>query len=265
MAKVTSVSTLGWAHYTLYEALPRIQARGFKRVEICSFNSYCFHFNYGSPTPAELRRMLDDHGLTPMMMHYSRGRYSAWDPEHKDGFVREWERKMSHLPELGINTMSMVFGERNSRDDQEKQLRNAVEAYDRVAKVAQGYGIRMLLETPHLYGIMPRTEQALWIFDHLESDNIGALVDSSHWGIIGYDIDEYFARLGSRLWHIHLRDSRGPDTADRRQALELTPGKGTVDFRRFAEALDRAKYSGDVSLEFEHRAAVFHVKCFSRD
>ena len=71
MAKVTSISTLGWAHYTLYEALPRIQARGFKRVEICSFDSYCFHFNYGSPTPAELRRMLDDRGLTPMMMHYS--------------------------------------------------------------------------------------------------------------------------------------------------------------------------------------------------
>ena len=33
----------------------------------------------------------------------------------------------------------------------------------------------MLLEVPHLYGLMPRTEQVLWVFDRLESSNIGAL------------------------------------------------------------------------------------------
>ena len=51
MANVTALSSLGWANYTLYEALPRMAARGFNRVEIASFGSYCFHFNFGSPTP----------------------------------------------------------------------------------------------------------------------------------------------------------------------------------------------------------------------
>ncbi len=51
MARITTISSLGWAHYTLYEALPRMAARGFKKIEIASFNTYCFHFNYGSPTP----------------------------------------------------------------------------------------------------------------------------------------------------------------------------------------------------------------------
>ena len=33
MAKVTTISSLGWAHYTLYEALPRMAARGFKKAK----------------------------------------------------------------------------------------------------------------------------------------------------------------------------------------------------------------------------------------
>jgi sugar phosphate isomerase/epimerase len=50
-----------------------------------------------------------------------------------------------------------------------------------------------------------------------------------------------------------LRDSAGPDTADRKQTLELTPGKGIVDFKKFSQALDRVNYNGDVSIEFEYR------------
>jgi len=111
----------------------------------------------------------------------------------------------------------------------------------------------MLLEVPHLYTIHWNPGAVLWIFEHLSAANVGALVDSSHWGIIGYDPDQFFGRLGDRLWHVHLRDSRGPDTADRKQELELTPGAGTVDFRRFAQALDGAGYRAEVTAEFEYR------------
>ena len=253
MAKVTSISSLGWAHYTLYEALPRMAKRGFDRIEIASFSVYCFHFNYGSPKPAELKQMLSDHGLTPIGLNFSPGRFNAWDESQIEPFVQTLMAKIKQLPEVGIPMMTMFFGERNNREDQEYQLAVAVKAYDRLAEMAKEYGVKMLLEVPHLYTIWPGPEQVNWIFDHIQSDNIGALVDSSHWGIIRYDMDEFLKRLGNRLWHVHLRDSRGSDTADRRQDLELTPGKGTVDFKKFAQALDKAGYKGDVSLEFEYR------------
>ncbi len=253
MAKVTAISSLGWAHYTLYEALPRMAARGFKRIEIASFSEYCFHFNFGSPTPRELRKMLDDLGLTPVGLNFFAGFHQAWVPEEIDVFVEEWTRKIVQLGEVGIPMMTMSFGARNDRNDQEHQLANAVKAYDRVGEIAAKYGVKMLLEIPHLYGIMNRPEQVLWVFDHLSSSNVGALVDCSHWGIIGYDIDKFFSALGDRLWHIHLRDSKGPDTADNKQQLELTPGDGTVDFKKLGQALDKANYKGDVSLEFEYR------------
>jgi sugar phosphate isomerase/epimerase len=253
MAKVTALSSLGWAHYTLYEALPRMAARGFRRIEIASFSEYCFHFNYGSPTPEELKAMLDKLRLQPVCLNFSAGFYDAWVPEETERFVAAITRKIEQLGAVGIPMMTMAFARRNDRNDQERQLAAAVKAFDRVGEIASCFGVRMLLEVPHLYGIMPRPEQVLWVFDRLESPNVGALVDSSHWGIIGYDLDEFFSRLGGRLWHVHLRDSRGPDTADWKQELELTPGDGTVDFREFGKALDEAGYEGGVSIEFEYR------------
>lgn len=253
MAKITAISSLAWSHYTLYEALPKIAARGFKRVEIASFGTYCFHFNFGSPTPVELKRMLDDFGLEPICLNYFTDFHNAWIPQEIDKFIQEWEKKLIQLGQVGIPMMTMNFGVRNNRPDQEYQLSNAVKAYNQVGKSASKYGIRMLLEVPHLYGLMSRTEQVLWVLKRLDTPNIGALVDSSHWGIIDYDLDNFFSSLGDQLWHIHLRDSDGDDTADLKQNLELTPGAGKVDFKKFAQALDRVSYSGDVTAEFEYR------------
>lgn len=259
MAKVTAISSIGWAHYTLYEALPRIAARGFTRVEIGNFHSYCFHFNFGSPTPAELKEMLAEHGLAPVGLNWSPGTAMAWDTKDTDRWIGQFERKIVQAGEVGIPLMTMHFGERNSRDDQAEQLATAIEVYDRIGEFAAQHGVRMLLEVPHLYTIHWNTDAVLWIFDRLTSRNIGALVDSSHWGIIGYNPVAFFEALGDRLWHVHLRDSAGPDTGDRKQDLELTPGKGTVDFRTFGQALDQVGYVGDVSIEFEYRDMTFEA------
>ena len=253
MAKVTAISSLGWAHYTLYEALPRIVARGFTRVEIASFWCYCFHFNFGSPTPPELKAMLADHGLTPVALNFSPGTPPAWDESAHAPWIDAFERKIAGAAEAGIPMMTMHFGARNDRDDQEEQLATAVRIYDRLGEFAAKHGVRMLLEVPHLYIIHWTPEAVLWIFERLASDNVGALIDSSHWGIIGYDIDAFLDALGGRLWHVHLRDSAGADTADREQDLELTPGAGSVDFARLARALDRVGYAGDVTTECEYR------------
>lgn len=253
MAKITTISSLGWAHYTLYEALPQIAAKRFKQVEIASFFSYCFHFNFGSPTPRELKKIFNSLGLKPICLNYCANVHKAWVSEQVDLFVQEWTKKIEQLGEAGIPMMTMLFGIRNDRRDQKYQLANAVKAYNRLGKIAAKYGIRMLLEAPHLYNIMYNQDKVLWVLDRLDSPDIGVLVDSSHWGIIGYDIDKFFSALGDRLWHIHLRDSSGPDTNDFKQTLELTPGDGTVDFKKFGEALDRVGYKGDVTAEFEYR------------
>ncbi len=43
----------------------------FKKIEIASFNTYCFHFNYGSPTPQELKTMLKKLALQAVCLNLS--------------------------------------------------------------------------------------------------------------------------------------------------------------------------------------------------
>jgi sugar phosphate isomerase/epimerase len=197
--------------------------------------------------------MLDDLGLEPVCLNYDSGAYKAWIPEEIDRFVADSTRKIQQLSEVGIPMMAMSFGSRTDRQDQQYQLENELKAYDAVADIGARHGVKMLLEVPHLYGNMWSAENALWIFERLGNANVGALVDSSHWGIIGYDLRSFMEALGDRLWHVHLRDSDGEDTADFHQQLELTPGDGSVDFRFFGTVLDTLGYSGDVSLDFEYR------------
>jgi len=68
-----------------------------------------------------------------------------------------------------------------------------------------------------------------------------------------YDLRELLARIGRRVHHVHLRDAAGPDSADFKQKLEFTPGKGDGDFTLFGQVLDEFGYHEDVSLEFEYR------------
>ena len=260
MARVTAVSSLGWAHYTLYEALPRIAAMGFTRVEIASFFSYCFHFNYGSPAPTELRKMLGRHRLTPVCLNYCGGFYDAWRSEAEGPFVRSLERKIAEAAEVGIPMMTIQgFGVRNRRRDRRRQLENAVRAFERVGKIGAKHGLRMLLEVPHLLQIMTGVKDTLWVLDRLDPKLVGALLDSSHWGVIGYDIDGFLAALGDRLGHVHLRDSRGSEGDAGGYDLEMTPGRGEVDFRALARALDASGYRGEVTLELEYRDSPFDM------
>ena len=251
MAKVTAISSLGWAHYSLYEALPAMARLGFDRIDISSFNDYCFHFNFGSPTHVQLNGMLAERSMKAICVNYVPELYYAWQNGAADRFASAYEAKMEHLQCLGIPMMVMHFGLANDRDNVEQQMSRVVNAYNEVGTIAAKYNIRMLIEVPHMYGLLSTLDRVKWVVDRLESSNIGVLVDSSHWGVIGYDIDELFGVLGSRLWHINLRDSLG--TAGGVYDLELTPGEGQVEFGKLAESLDRVGYCGDVTAEFEYR------------
>ena len=132
-------------------------------------------------------------------------------------------------------------------------MRSAARAFREQARIAADLGMYIHLEVPHLFQITDSVDHVKAMFEEVDHPALGATVDTSHWGVIGYDLDDLFGFLGDCLRHVHLRDSAGSDTQDFRQDLELTPGRGTVDFAAFREALQRAGYQGTVSLDFEYR------------
>lgn len=146
-----------------------------------------------------------------------------------------------------------LVGRRTEALDRDQQVDAAAVVLTRLAEYARELGIKLALEIPHCYSICNTLQRARDVFDRIESDNIGAVFDCTHQQVIGYTVREYLDVLGERICHVHLRDAAGEDTADFRQRLELTPGKGDVDFARIARELDRFKYDGEVTLELEYQ------------
>ena len=261
MARVTACATLGYAAYGLETAAEQIAARGFSRIEITELGSYCRHLPYQEGDPREALARLSGQGLVPVAMNVSPSRMvngeilrpKRSDPEEAERVVDCARWFLESASSLGVRIVTFPIGERVSDEEWPEEARLSCAVYGRIADIAAEHGISLNLEVPHLYQIIDTVEHVKSVFEQIDHPSVGATVDCSHWGIIGYDLDEFFDFLGPRLRHVHLRDSAGLDTNDFKQDLELTPGKGTVDFARFGEALDRAGYERDVSMELEYR------------
>ncbi len=265
MAKITTISSIAYAHYTLNEALPRMAKRGFKQVEIGSFRGYCYHFNFGSPSPSELRDQLTDLDLKPIALNWAPVMSDSYNKISTQQWLEECKRKIRQAQEVGFPMMTMAYGRPNKEFSLEEQRKICTHLYRELAEYALSCDMKMLLELPHLYLVHNDCEPVHALLNDLDLPNVGILVDSSHWGLIGYDIETYLKRLGDRLWHIHLRDSSPVPQIDRdkkfvrpalfsraKYNLTLTPGLGSVDFSRLGKALDTVGYQGDVTTEFEY-------------
>jgi sugar phosphate isomerase/epimerase len=261
MPTVTACATLGYAAYELETAVKQIAARGFSRVEITELGSYCRHFPYQETSLQEVKGLLAEHGLTPVAMNVSASRMfegqivrpSLSDPETAEyvvGYVRWF---LEHASALGVKVVTFPIGKRVLGAEWAREMAAASAVYRRFADMAAEFGISLNLEVPHLYQLIDTVEHVKAVFEAVDHPSVGATVDSSHWGIIGYDLDEFLPFLGPRVTNVHLRDSAGQDTRDFKQDLELTPGRGTADFAKFGAALDRAGYRGNISMELEYR------------
>ena len=264
MATVTATSSIAYAYYTLFEAVPRLAARGFRQIEIGSFNTYCFHFNQGSPRPAELKAMLDDHELTPIALNWT-ANVGSCTLDAVPEWIEGYKRKMADAQIVGIPMMTMHFGVHAPDGDLQEERKVATQAYAELADHAAVQGMTMLLELPHMFLVHDDCESVVELLGQLDHDNVGLLIDSSHWGVMGYDLNPFLDEVGDRLRHIHLRDSLPRSTPEldrvfKRPSLSpnpiyiltLTPGLGVVDFAELSRALDRIGYRGPVTAELEY-------------
>ncbi len=261
--KIHAATTLGFSAYGLETALSQLADAGFREVEISHMGSFCVHLPHPDTTAEAVADALDRNAVRPIACNISLGR---WEPDGRDRFfdytestdardavaLGRWYLELASR--LGVGTVTMSTA-RRQLDEREwlRHLKGAARAFREQARIAADLGLYIHLEVPHLFQITDSVEHVKAMFEEVDHPAAAATVDTSHRGVIGYDPDDLFGFLGDCLRHVHLRDAAGNDTRDFRQDLELTPGRGTVDFAAFREALQRAGYQGTVSLDFEYR------------
>ena len=260
MAKITACSTLVYTTGGFNEAFTRIAAHGFTRVEIAHMGEYCSHYPPGQD-PYKVKHLLASHGLKPIVVNYFPGHIVGQDMSackfnvdanalQYKSHMREFIRQMH---EEDVPLVLALVGRCTKVPDCDQQITAAADVLSRITDYAHEFGINLVQEIPHCYSICNTLHRVKDIFDRMESDNIGAVFDCTHQQIIGYSVQEYLEGLGDRLFHVHLRDATEKDTVDFHQKLELTPGRGEVDFRRITQELDRFGYQGEVTLELEYQ------------
>lgn len=265
MPEVTTCASLGFSHYTLAEAARRISTRGFRQIEITHLAFYSLHYTLAEVEATHVKAMLARDGLTATAMNFNAGwldnsgfpqLHRLDDPGQAQQFENVMDRLLADAGELGIRVLTVpILRRRPGATDREQrsEMEQGARVISRLADKAAALGVRLALEAPHvrlLYYDMRRLAELLAL---VSSKNLGVVLDSTHWKVVGYDLDEYIALVGDRLCHVHLRDAAVDANGGAAHNLELTPGQGQVDFGLLARKLDSIGYSGQVSLEFEYR------------
>lgn len=287
MARVTAASTLAFSLSPLETALERIAVYGFHKVELSDQITHCKHFAVDTVDPVVVQERLGVHGLTPVSLNaciiavpdrgqWPQGRlpveaqsaaeteeiraakrqlvfFRLHEQEQATAYVERALLLLDKAQAAGIPQVCLQGGRRKQAERIDEELEAAAGVIDMLAEAAAARGIRALLEMPHLWDLYYDLDKSKQMLSHLRSDNVGVVVDSTHWHTSGYDINDYVKFLGQRLWHVHLRDAAGKDTAAGDYQLEKTPGRGEVDFSALGEALDKHGYRGEVTLETEYK------------
>lgn len=199
-------------------------------------------------TPADRRRirsLYDEHNLelcgitgnTPLL---------ATDPaEHAANMARyksyldltaELQRPGEHL---AISTTSS--GRKEQWDEVKDRL---VDVFGELAAHAEQRGVIVGME-PHVGAALHLPDQVLWLLAQVNSPGLRVHFDISHFNVQGLDMEEVIAQIAPHSVHTHIKDERGvePDYAF------LIPGEGECDYVRYLRAMERAGYTGHITVE----------------
>ncbi|MCI0474936.1 MAG: sugar phosphate isomerase/epimerase [Anaerolineales bacterium] len=224
--------------------------------------------NFAQADADALNALAQTHGVTFSCLTYCDNTLDK-DAVKRDAIVRHVYRVVDAAQMLRVNTVSAFIG----RDESLTQARN----FDEMARVfaplldyAGERGVRVAIENCPMPGWqfegLPGNlayAPVIWdeMFARLPHANFGLNLDPSHLVWLGVNYYDIVPRYASRIFHTHAKDTE--IYADKRAYDSILnsgwdtwwkyrlPGKGEIDWRRWARVLRANGYDGVLSIEHE--------------
>ncbi|GGD56741.1 sugar phosphate isomerase/epimerase family protein [Paenibacillus nasutitermitis] len=246
--------------YSIHEALQIAQRIGVDGLEIAG-NEPHFSPTTSSLRIKEIKRLADNLGLAiPAIGGYA-GRFSELGDADCEREFENIRRMLPKAAELGASLFRVQTGGPNGFLAQEYHYQKSAHFIDRCAEEAQQYNIRIALEI-HNQSIIETTDDCSRLLKLIKRDNVGFIHDAGNMYITDTDYGrDSVLRLGSRLFHVHVKDElRIPEAGDPGTFTNLTRhgqeafvqcrlGDGGVDHQPLFAALEETGYDGWVTLE----------------
>jgi len=149
---------------------------------------------------------------------------------------------MFEIAKIMESPLVVITGRRSNTDDPDA-LKNCVEFLRELSKRITEYpGIRLALE-PHYGSSLQKRDDFRYIFDHIDSPQIGITVDTGHFHAAEVDTIALIREFGGKVLNTHLKDHVG------KQSVPI--GEGEIDLRGIVRALDSIGYEGALAIEIE--------------
>jgi sugar phosphate isomerase/epimerase len=109
-----------------------------------------------------------------------------------------------------------------------------------LAKYARDYNVELLIEPLNRYStpVCTEVEDAKYIIDLINQENVGMLLDTFHMNIEEDSIHNAIIRSNTMLKHVHISDNN-----------RKMPGLAHIDFESIIVALKKIKYSKYLTFE----------------
>jgi hydroxypyruvate isomerase len=218
---------------------------GFAGVE------YLFPYEH---EPNEIKRRLDEHGLTQVLHNLPAGNWSAGErgiATHPDR-VAEFEggvtRAIQYATALGCTQLNCLAGIAPAGVDQDRARATFVANLRGAARRLQDAGIRLLIEpinTRDIPGFFLRTTApAHAIIGADGSANLFLQYDVYHMQLMEGDLATTIEKNRDRIAHVQIADNPG----------RHEPGTGEINYEFLFEFLDRIGYAGWIGCEYKPAA-----------
>ena len=231
----------------LVDCLETIRQSGFSMIEVV-FSSP--HLDYRDPMAVkEAAERIDALGMEAYSFHAPFGDeidISSPDTGRREFALEEILRAVDAAALLGVHYFVIHPGPENadvpSREERMMRIENVCAVLDRVARRCTEAGIMCVLENklPHL--LFGQSADLLWIVASLETNRIGACLDTGHAFLAG-ELDQLVVKMAPYLRLLHVHDNKGFGDD------HLPPGDGRIDWTSLLRQLAAARFHGSLILE----------------
>ncbi|MDD5502241.1 MAG: sugar phosphate isomerase/epimerase [Candidatus Thermoplasmatota archaeon] len=112
----------------------------------------------------------------------------------------------------------------------------------RLNEIAKDNSLKFCVE-PRVGEVINNTDSLLRLFDEVNDDNFGAILDTAHLHAQKEIIPLSIEKLGKKIFYVHAADN------DSRTNEHLAPGKGTIDWDATFKGLRKFGFNGYVAID----------------
>jgi hydroxypyruvate isomerase len=224
-------------------------AQRFERAARAGFAWVECQFPYELPA-AEIRTLLDAHGLTMVLHNLPAGDWAAGDrgiacnPARVDEFRAGVTRAIEYATTLGVKKINCLAGKLPATVSDQQARQTLIDNLRYAAMALAAHGIQLLTEPINRFDIpgfyLDSTAKALSVLDEVGSPDVLLQYDIYHAqrmeGELAKTIEKNLARIG----HIQIADNPG----------RHEPGTGEIHFPFLFARLEQLGYSGFIGAEY---------------